>query len=434
MDKERGNESGIDVEDLIPRGLTGPIRDKARDALVTATVILQMGRTDILDRIQELAKENGLTPQSARVWLLFSKDLQDRAQELGREAGVAGTQKTFSRDLGYSKADAGALGLDAVFRRNLTQTGIGESPADDLRKEMNREAGHHGDSVGGRNGAFSYDQMVDGWTGAGRDGDGDAVRTGRAGAIGLDDLDGEADLDIDPDLIDDGTNPAGREDLQGSDHDEDLDAQPDLRIAGKGKKYTVDEWDVSRVQGSGSLNGGWHKNAAKRDFRREAAMDRAEKAVSALHRKLGGFRGTPAEFQQFREANGDLDKNELRLLGKGLSDKDYLGFRMYMENGELLDNKGRGAGRISTQTRACLLLASEDSARNFQNKLRKKIQLFARLPDPGVEKISLDHLARMQKSLPTLAEAHKDREVAKKQEKSVGKREPARKPDPELER
>lgn len=430
MDKSNGNLSKKEqehenrqrmIDAMIPAGLTGQIRDKARDALMTATVILNMSRTDILERIQELAKENGLTPQSARVWLLFSKEMQDQAKAVGRDAGDKGSRRTFAQGLGYSRDDTRTLGLGAVFRREVTGKGIGKSKSavGDMRRELNREAGHHMDSIQGRHGAFSYDQMVDGWASAGVDG-----HQG-AGAIGLDGQDGDADLDmeIEGDFGHDGARIDFDEDerLPGASvmTPRDLGEVQLADGAMRNKSgHVVDRSDVFRA-GQGGL--------ARRNPR-EVAMERAEHTVAALNRKLGGFRGTDAEFAAFAKANPDLDKNELRLLRKGLSDKDYLGFRVYQDNAQLLDNKGRESDHISTQTRACLLMASEDSARGFQNRLRAKIRLFSRIPDPGMEKVSIEHAIRMAKPLERLVEEHAAREEIKKHRK------PGKRDEPDLER
>ncbi len=421
MDKDNGNSSEKEqehqnrqlmIDAMIPAGLTGQIRDKARDALMTATVILGMSRTDILDRIQELAKENGLTPQSARIWLLFSKEMQDQAQSVGRQVGDRGAKKTFSGDLGYNRDKTTTIGLGAVFRREVTGIGAGKkgNAADDMRVELNREAGHHGDSIQGRRGAFSYDQMVDGW---GTGGDGQGGET-----IGLDGQDGDDGLDME--IEGEFGSDAAQMDFDACERLPGASVmRPDdlgeVQLAGGVRRgasgHVVDHQDTFQA-GKGSLNGGWFKTA-RRLSPREAAMARAETKVAGLNRKVGGFRGTEEEFAAFAKANPDLDKNQLRQLKKGMSDKDYLGFRVYVENGYLLDNKGRGSERITTQTKSCLLMASEDSARRFQNSLREKIRLFSRLPDPGMEKVSIDHAIRMAKPLSRLAEEHKARKEAK---------------------
>lgn len=416
MDKANGNSGEKErehknrqrmIDTMIPAGLTGQIRDKARDALMTAMVILNMSRVDILDRIQELAKENGLTLQSARVWMLFGKEVQDRAKVVGREVGDKGSGRTLSQGLGYSRNDAMTLGLGAVFRREVTGTGIGENAADDMRRELNHEAGHHGDSIKGRNGAFSYDQLMDGW-GAGGDGQGGET-------IGLDGQDGDdgLDMEIEGEFGSDGAqiDPDAHERLPGASvmTPDDLG---EVQLAGGARRsesgHVVDRQDLFQA-GKGGISGGWFQNASRRNNHREAAMERADAYVAGLHRKMGGFRGTDEEFSAFAKAHPDLDKNQLRLLRKGMKDTDYLGWRVYMAHGEILGNRSKSDGRISTVTRACLLLASEDSARRYQNSLREKIRLFSLLPDPGMEKVSIDHAIRMAKPLERLAEEHNAR-------------------------
>ena len=414
------------IESMIPPGLTGQIRDKARDALMTAMVVLNMSRTDILDCIQEIAKENGLTPQSARVWLLFNKEMQDRAQAVGREVGNKGKAKTFSQTMGYGKNDTQTLGLGAAFRRGVTGTGIGENAADDMRAELNREAGHHAGSISGKSGVFSYDQMVDGW---GKGGDSQGLDSPDLGIFGLDAQDGDTDLDMETEseIGSDSVriDPDSHERRPGASvmTPDDLG---EVQLAGGARRdesgRVIYQEDAFRA-GKGGLSGGWFKAAS----RFEATMTHVEarKAcvaaeVAAMERKMGGFRGTDAEFAAFAQANPDLDKNDLRLLRKGMSDKDYLGFRVYQANGHILDNKGRGTERVATQTRICLLMVSEDAARRAQNEMRAHVRLFSRLPDP-MEKVSIEHLMRMDKPLTRLADeyAAKNPEKVKKNMKNL---------------
>ncbi|MBU2818791.1 hypothetical protein HF282_15075, partial [Acidithiobacillus ferrooxidans] len=172
MDKTSGNQHGQEqecnnnrqsmIEAMIPAGLTGQIRDKARDALMVAMTILGMSRMDILDRIQEIARENGLTPQSARAWLLFVKEMQDRTQAVGDKVAARGTQRTYHQTLGYTKGeDTRTLALGAAFTHGV------EKAASKMRTDLNRETGHNAGSISGKNGVFSYDQVVDGWAGQG---------------------------------------------------------------------------------------------------------------------------------------------------------------------------------------------------------------------------------------------------------------------------
>ena len=412
--QEHENRQSI-IESMIPPGLSGQIRDKARDALMTATVILGMSRTDIQDCIQEIAKENGLTPQSARVWLLFNKEMQDRAQAVGTQVGNEGKKKTFSQNLGYDKNDNKTLGLGAVFRREVTGLGAGKkgNAADDMRAELNREAGHHADSISGKGGVFSYDQMVDGW-GKGGDSQGldDVASLGEA--AGLEEMDGETEMDFNPEWeseegLDAGTGP---EEFR-SREEEDPDAEKKTAERDPGW-HTANHQDVSSIGASASPKRRFVPIGPDRE-------ERTKRSVASLERKMGGFRGTDAEFAAFAQANPDLDKNDLRLLRKGMSEKDYLGFRVYQANGHILDNKGRGTERVSTQTRICLLMVSEDAARRAQNEMRAHVRLFSRLPDPGVEKISLEHLIRMDKPLTRLADeyAAKNPGKVKKYEESL---------------
>ena len=455
MDKTSGDEQASEKEQehenrqsiidaMIPAGLTGQIREKSRDALMTAMVILGMSRTDIQDCIQEIAKENGLTPQSARVWLLFSKEMQDRAKAVGSEVGEKGKKNTFSQNLGYGRNDTQTLGLGAVFRREVTGLGAGKkgNAADDMRVELNREAGHHASSISGKGGVFSYDQLVDGW---GRGGDGQGLDSPDLGAFGLDGQDGDTGLDVETEseIGSDGAriDPDAHERRPG-DSVMTPDDLGEAQLAGGARRnesgHLVYPEDAFRA-GKGGLSGGWFKAASRFEatmVRAEAGRERADAKVAALGRKLGGFRGTDAEFAAFAQANPDLDRNDLRLLRKGLNDKDYLAFRVYQGNADLLFNKGRGSERVSTQTRACLLMVSEDAARHAQNEMRARVRLFSRLPDPGMEKVSIDHALRMAKTLPRLVDEHaaKNPEKTKKYEESVRRDAKKKREEPGLER
>lgn len=455
MDKNSGNssEKGQEqenrqsiIESMIPPGLTGQIRDKARDALRTAMVILGMSRTDIQDCIQEIAKENGLPPQTARVWLLFSKEIQDRARAVGTQVGNEGKRGTFSQGLGYDRNDAQTLGLDAVFRREVTGLGAGKkgNAADDMRVELNREAGHHANSLSGKGGVFSYDQLVDGW---GKGGDSQGLDSPDLIMFGLDGQDGDTGLDMETESESEFGSDGVRIDTDAHERrpGDSVMTPGDLgevQLAGGGRREesgrVVYPEDTFRA-GKGGLDGGWFKTAARFEAtmtRVEAGRARAAAEVAALGRKLGGFRGTDAEFAAFAQAHPDLDKNQLRLLRKGMNEAVYLGFRVYQANGELLDNKGRGSGRISTQTRACLLMVSEDAARRAQNTMRAQVRLFSLLPDPGMEKVSIEHAIRMDKPLPKLAEdyAAKNPEKVKKYEESVQRDAKKKREEPGLER
>jgi hypothetical protein len=271
-----------------------------------------------------------------------------------------------------------------------------------MRTDLNRETGDHANSISGKNGVFSYDQVVDGWGGPGEDSRG-------AGTIGLETFDGETGLDME---IENGDSMAAITESEDEAHEKEMDALDSSRdgdgLSANRKKlaavFDVDQQEVSRVRQSGSLDGGWHK-AARRNEQRERARrnDRGESAVAALDRKMGGFRGTDEEFAAFAKANPDLDRNELRLIKKGLNERNYLGWRVYVANAYLLDNRGRGSARVATQTRSCLLMVSEDAARQFQNELRKRVRILDRAPDPGKEKVSSAHKSRMETSLPSLA-------------------------------
>ncbi|MDA8153637.1 MAG: hypothetical protein M0003_13185 [Acidithiobacillus sp.] len=143
--------------------------------------------------------------------------------------------------------------------------------------------------------------------------------------------------------------------------------------AAAGKTHGEDAWDQQS-----SLYGG--------DFsdERGAELDQTEMDMKTIHRKAAYY----------------------------LNDRNYIGFRTFMENAEILDrdHKGRGKAakncdgrepdRISAKIQTNLWLASPDSARGTVPDIMKKIRELQDLPEPAV--MTKKALERMETPLAKL--------------------------------
>ncbi|EGQ60420.1 hypothetical protein GGI1_00315 [Acidithiobacillus sp. GGI-221] len=123
-----------------------------------------------------------------------------------------------------------------------------------------------------------------------------------------------------------------------------------------------------------------------RDSDREAELDRAEVDAETIHQKAAGH----------------------------LNDRNYIGYRTFMENAEILDmdHKGRGKAaknrdgndqepeRITAKLKTNLWLASDDSARGAVPDIMKKIRELQGLPEPSV--MTRKALERMETPLDKL--------------------------------
>ena len=124
-----------------------------------------------------------------------------------------------------------------------------------------------------------------------------------------------------------------------------------------------------------------------RDSDREEELDRAEVDVETIHQKAASH----------------------------LNDRNYIGYRTFMENAEILDmdHKGRGKAaknrdgneqqepdRIAAKLKTNLWLASDDSARGTIPDIMKKIRELQDLPDPEV--MTKKALERMETPLDKL--------------------------------
>ncbi len=116
-----------------------------------------------------------------------------------------------------------------------------------------------------------------------------------------------------------------------------------------------------------------------------------------------------------------------------LKDRDYIGFRTFMENAHLLDaeHKGRGKSngtqvpaeqeRIATHLKTNLLYVDEDAARGAQPDIMKAIRNLHNLPDP--EPLGLDARARdrMDKSMGRLTGDYRDWKKANREKSQAQK-------------
>ena len=150
------------------------------------------------------------------------------------------------------------------------------------------------------------------------------------------------------------------------------------------------------------------------DSDREAILDHIEVDVEAIHRKATYY----------------------------LNDRNYIGYRTFMENAEILDrdHKGRGKAakncdgrepdRISAKIQTNLWLVSPDSARGAIPDIMKKIRELQDLPEPAV--MTKKALERMETSLDKLVADYGEKRGKRRGDNLV----PIKKgkPEPGLER
>lgn len=151
-------------------------------------------------------------------------------------------------------------------------------------------------------------------------------------------------------------------------------------VSGRNGVYSWDQkatgWGNDGIDGTGEaekLNDDSFDQAStdNRDFDREEELDQAEIDVESIHRKAATH----------------------------LNDRNYIGYRTFMENAELLDadHKGRGKAvkhldsveeqepeRISAKLKTNLWLASDATARGAIPDIMKKIRELQDLPEPSV--------------------------------------------------
>ena len=148
-----------------------------------------------------------------------------------------------------------------------------------------------------------------------------------------------------------------------------------------------------------------------RDSDREAILDHIEVDVEAIHRKATYY----------------------------LNDRNYIGYRTFIENAEILDrdHKGRGKAaknrddqepdRITAKIRTNLWLKSDDSARGAIPDIMKKIRELQGLPEPEV--MTQKALERMETPLDKLVADLGEKKGKRRDEiapvKGKGKPEPA---------
>jgi hypothetical protein len=326
------------VENLVPPGLVGVVREKAIDAMRLSIGVLHMSLDDVQQRVREIAREHQLPYDSPKVWLKFSReidkklemhdpveDIADKLQPSDRARFRASVQ--MSRDkLGYSRDDVRAR-LESA---QIDNPGDPTAAARAFAKSVSVEVGNNANSVSGTNGVMSYDQMVTGWGQSDRSGVGD-VGGRLSGALSW----GQTDNDLDGADERDGTVPSHEQD----EHIEMIAA-------------------------------------------REAERDKAEMDVDTIHRKAATY----------------------------LNDRNYVGFRTFLENAELLDNKGRGKAeknrddgepaRITPLLRNNLYLSSDASARGAIPDIIQQIRDLQSLPEP--KELTREAQKRIETPLPDL--------------------------------
>ncbi|OCX75543.1 hypothetical protein [Acidithiobacillus thiooxidans] len=328
------------VETLVPAGLTGAVRERAIDAMFLSISVLHMSMEDVQRRIREIAMVQHQPLDSPKVWLSFNREVRalsltrdpvkDLADQLPprERADFSASVATARHTLGYSAEDVRSL-------VGLVQRGNPHDPsaaAAAFSAGVSGEVGDHVNSVSGRNGVYSWDQMATGWGSDGPDGT--------------------------------GTVPVVNPNRNVAD------------AAAAGKTHGEDARDRQS-----SLYGG---DARDRSDKQEADLDQIDMDVEAIHQKAAYY----------------------------LNDRNYIGFRTFMENAEILDrdHKGRGKAaknrdgrepdRITAKIQTNLWLASPDSARGAIPDIMKKIRELQELPEPPV--ITKKALNRMETPLDKL--------------------------------
>ena len=160
------------------------------------------------------------------------------------------------------------------------------------------------------------------------------------------------------------------------------DAATPAKTHGEGEMI-VSGGDDDRDQNREIVSGG----DDDRDQNRESELDQMEVDVETIHQKAASH----------------------------LNDRNYIGYRTFMENAEILDmdHKGRGKAaknrdgneqepdRITAKLKTNLWLASDDSARGTIPDIMKKIRELQDLPEPVV--MTQKALERMETPLDKLA-------------------------------
>ncbi|MBU2771596.1 hypothetical protein [Acidithiobacillus caldus] len=348
------------LEKIIPAGLTGPIRDKALDAALLANSLLHMSKEDIVNRVAEIAKEHGIDPTAGKSWILFYRDVNERlkhsellgriAKEPGAEALGIGyeadqyrARKSDERSAAHNTPSPSMTIPDVTGVAYIAAQGQDGDLVEAVRKEFSAEIGSHADSMSGRNGVFSWDQLATGWTG---------------GQPGEHSGSGVGDVDI-------------------------ADAAP-VRTVHDQLDSTLEPTIEDLQHGQSE-----HESAAQHQ-------------VETLHRKAATH----------------------------LKDRDYIGFRTFLENAHLLDDEHKGRWkadgsqapaereRISTHLMTNLLYTSEAGARGVQPDIMKAIRKLHDLPDPGPLGLDVRARDRMDKSIEQLTD-----DLRKRKETSRSRRE-----------
>ncbi|MHB0888775.1 hypothetical protein [Acidithiobacillus sp.] len=342
------------VETLVPAGLTGAVREKAIDAMFLSISVLHMSLEDVQRRIREIAMVHHQPLDSPQVWLKFNREVQALSLTRDPVMDLAGRLPPKDR--------SGFLASVATAKKVL-----GYSPED--VKELLSVAwmGNVNDPVGA---AMAFSEGISGEVGdhansvSGRNGiySWDQKATGWRGGDGQD---GTGKVVWDQKA----TGWGG-------------DGQDGTVAVVNPERNIADAATPVKTHGEMVISGG----DDDRDSDREAELDRAEVDAETIHQKAAGH----------------------------LNDRNYIGYRTFMENAEILDmdHKGRGKAaknrdgndqepeRITAKLKTNLWLASDDSARGAVPDIMKKIRELQGLPEPSV--MTRKALERMETPLDKL--------------------------------
>ncbi len=331
------NASKALVETLVPAGLTGAVREKAIDAMFLSISVLHMSLEDVQRRIQEIAMVHHQPLDSPQVWLKFNREVQ---------------ALSLMRDPVKDLADRLPPQEQSAFLASVSTAKkiLGYSPEDVKELLSVVQMGNVNDPIGA---AKAFTEGV-----SGEVGDHANSVSGRNGVYSWDQK---------------ATGWGGSDGQEGT--GKVVWDQKATGWGGDGQDGTVAVVNPERNIADAALPVKTHGEIVvsgddDRDSDREAELDRAEVDVETIHQKAASH----------------------------LNDRNYIGYRTFMENAEILDtdHKGRGKAaknrdgneqepeRITAKLKINLWLASDDSARGAIPDIMKKIRELQGLPEPSV--------------------------------------------------
>ncbi|MBN6741371.1 hypothetical protein JKG47_12640 [Acidithiobacillus sp. MC6.1] len=377
------------LEKIIPTGLTGPIREKALDAAVLATNLLHMSSQDVVDRVAGIAKEHGIEPASGRAWMLFFKDVNERIKTSKEIQAIA--QSPGAQVLG--------IGREADRCR--------------ARRADERQAAHHVQppsmTVPDVTGVAYLANLA--ITGKKLPADHDPVKAARKAANRL------------------------------------FSAEVGSRVNSQSGRNGVYSWDQmatgwsgqggeDRGAGTGAVGDNVSDASAARqvytqrgDYEESTVIDRKDRHEHTDHRERSDRAAGILATRAARRDVGILH----RKAAMHLKDRDYIGFRTFLENSHILDadHKGRGRAkgngfpsehdqdRISTHLMTNLLYTSEAGARGMQPDIMEAIRKLHDLPDPGPLGLDARARDRMEKSIWRLTGEYRDQKDANRNQREA---------------